>query len=1188
MFLREISSFPFISTNSKDHLMEKGILNPGIKAPTRTNKYPASGQLPASAKNTFPSLEGLRLVGMLSKMQTMSGIALRVMLGAVILFATAQQSIAQGGASFTDTDTANKAALLEKYTKAAQPILFMENRGQITDQHGNLRKDILFMAKSQGFKVAVKGNGLSYQFDKRSGEVAMSEHRNMELDPTKMDELGSELETYRVDMTLINANPNPQVERLSKNAYTENYYNLPHAPEGLLGVAAYEKIILKEVYPGIDWVVYTHQSGLKYDFIVHPGADPAQIKMSYAGSNTMALQPDGSLKVTTPLGELTEDVPITFSGKNQVNSRFVLKDGVLSFDVPDYDPTQTLTIDPTLVWATYYGGPATDWAFWVAVDGLDNVYMAGITSSSTAIASGGHDNTLDGAWDAFLVKFNSAGVRQWATYYGGTGDDFGFRPAIDGSNNVYVGGYTNSTSGIATTGQTTIGGLNDAYLVKFDPLGVRQWGTYYGGSAYDRGLFVKAAGSDVFLSGLTNSTTNIATGGAHQTTYGGGEDGFLAKFNASGALQWGTYYGGAGYDNAVAVYQSDDGNLYLLGITTSTTNIATAGAYQPTHGGPGGLDLFFIKFNASGTRQWGTYYGGSGTDHACGDIVSACNSLYITAFTANSSGLATAGAYQTTNAGGEDGLFLEFDVSGGLRYATYYGGPGEDLLYGTASSTDNSQIYLSGHTQSTSGIATPGAHQTTHGGDVDAFLVKFSIDPLVSTATAGGPNNVCQSATPAAITLSGASVGGGATTGAWSIVSGGGTLSSTAQTANPELVTYTPAPNYAGPVTLRLTTNEGNCVAATDDRMITITDQLLAGSDGSDEFCKGTGDNYSLVALLSGADAGGTWAQTGGMTTVVISDPSSVDFSAAVPDTYIFTYTHAANGSCPEDQAVITITVNPLPVVTLNDPADVCVNGADMNFTGTPANGVYTSTAGAALTDNGDGTAVLDVSAAGAGTYTVTYTYTDGNGCEASQTVSVTVFPLPVVNAGSYGPVCEDAADIVLFGMPTGGVWTGTGVSGNQTDGYVFDPSVGTQTLTYTFTDGNSCSAFQTVSVTVFDAAEASASATPSTCVGNTAQNNGSIQLTAVPVGTHFHWSVGTTFDDSGGTNTYANATPVTGPFPQTVAMGLANPSGYQIYTIRVYNSSDDCYIDLIVVLTESKCCPTGNCGGVQVQINNN
>ncbi|MBV6441022.1 MAG: hypothetical protein EPGJADBJ_02699 [Saprospiraceae bacterium] len=121
--------------------------------------------------------------------------------------------------------------------------------------------------------------------------------------------------------------------------------------------------------------------------------------------------------------------------------------------------------------------------------------------------------------------------------------------------------------------------------------------------------------------------------------------------------------------------------------------------------------------------------------------------------------------------------------------------------------------------------------------------------------------------------------------------------------------------------------------------------------------------------------------------------------TTGAPGMFILTYT-ATDGCGNMSSTMRTVNVS-APTVTLNDPADVCVSGGvDMNFTGTPANGVFTTTASAGLTDNGDGTAVLDVSAACAGTYDVTYTYTDMMGCSASQTVSVTILPCGVDVAG--------------------------------------------------------------------------------------------------------------------------------------------------------------------------------------------
>lgn len=99
------------------------------------------------------------------------------------------------------------------------------------------------------------------------------------------------------------------------------------------------------------------------------------------------------------------------------------------------------------------------------------------------------------------------------------------------------------------------------------------------------------------------------------------------------------------------------------------------------------------------------------------------------------------------------------------------------------------------------------------------YTTQITITVTGPVAMAGGPDTVCQAAS--AFALSGASFSGGATSAAWSIISGGGTLSSTAQTATPETVTYTPEVNYSGTVILRLTTAGGSC-AAIAERTITI------------------------------------------------------------------------------------------------------------------------------------------------------------------------------------------------------------------------------------------------------------------------------------------------------------------------------------------------------------------------------
>ena len=143
---------------------------------------------------------------------------------------------------------------------------------------------------------------------------------------------------------------------------------------------------------------------------------------------------------------------------------------------------------------------------------------------------------------------------------------------------------------------------------------VRAWGTYYGGATYDIGTSSSTdASNNVYLTGNSeaNSGTVIATSGSHQSILGGNRDAYLVKFNSGGIRQWGTYYGGVGFELANSCATDASGNVYMLGITQSSvgTVIASPGSHQSTYGGgaASSADAFLVKFNSNGIRQWGTY-----------------------------------------------------------------------------------------------------------------------------------------------------------------------------------------------------------------------------------------------------------------------------------------------------------------------------------------------------------------------------------------------------------------------------------------------------------------------------------------------------------------------------------------------------------------------------------------------------
>ena len=274
-------------------------------------------------------------------------------------------------------------------------------------------------------------------------------------------------------------------------------------------------------------------------------------------------------------------------------------------------------------WGTYYGGINTESGCHSAIDKFGNVYISGSTSSTSSIAtSGSHQfNYGGGSYDAFLVKFDAGGIRQWGTYYGGADEEYEGFCSLDTSGNIYLSGRTKSTSGIATSNahQSIYGGDNsyfssygDAFLVKFNSNGVRQWGTYYGGDLEDYGSgCVADVSGNIYLSGMTKSNSGIATSGAFLDSISyNNQKGFLVKFNSNGIRQWGTYYGGPSYDYILCSATDNFGNVYISGNTQSNSGIATSGSHQSINSNPNKSKAFLVKFNSNGLRQWGTYYGG--------------------------------------------------------------------------------------------------------------------------------------------------------------------------------------------------------------------------------------------------------------------------------------------------------------------------------------------------------------------------------------------------------------------------------------------------------------------------------------------------------------------------------------------------------------------------------------------------
>jgi len=391
-----------------------------------------------------------------------------------------------------------------------------------------------------------------------------------------------------------------------------------------------------------------------------------------------------------------------------------------------------LHAQPNLRWSTYFGGADKDRGKAVAMDPGKNVYILGETESTTGIATEDVYQEMNaGGDDIFLAKFNAEGDLVWATYFGGESDEGAAGIVVDTAGNIFISGWTLSTTGIATDDawQETNAGEDDAFLAKFNNDGALLWATYYGGEAQDNmygGGSLYYNGTSIYMCGTTWSETGIAPAITWQPELAGSSDAFWANFDSDGNLLSATYYGGPGEDRGIAISGYGNDSIYISGLTNSGSNMAIGGVHQDELAG-GEYDAFLTQFSSFGI--WGTYFGGAGEE--IGEALS-CDATYVyMAGTTNSTdGIATSGAFQETAGGGTDMFLAKFKRTGSLEASTYFGGTGDDHLTSSPSvaADGGGGVFIGGQTNSSSGMVTLDAYQEDLGGGYDGVIARFGED----------------------------------------------------------------------------------------------------------------------------------------------------------------------------------------------------------------------------------------------------------------------------------------------------------------------------------------------------------------------------------------------------------------------------------------------------------------------------
>ncbi|MEZ0486431.1 DUF7948 domain-containing protein [Fibrella aquatica] len=493
-------------------------------------------------------------------------------------------------------------------------IVFVENKGQ-------WNSDVLFRADLPGGYLFLKKNGLHYSFyDSR-------ETARRHAAPAPTEPVLPTIRAHGVEVSLLNQTGHARIEGINPVGTFYSYFTGKDPSRWAGGVRGFPEIIYHDVYPGINLRIYAYYQTLKYEFVVQPGANPAVIKLAYSGADQLSLT-DNRLIIKTSVNEFRENAPYSFVTRaekaTEVPTRWALDGQVARFEFPTgYDSTQTLTVDPELVFTTFSGSIADNFGHAATYDSEGNTYIAGsIWGANFPITTGAFRVDFAGQTDVGVMKFSADGSRLvYAVTLGGAGADLPHSTVVNSKGELIVMGSTASPNFPTSPGAfqrtltsrpgggTSVYGTFLTYQVASDLFITRIQSegrslvssTFLGGSDNDglnlfptpstnvlnyadefRGEIIVDQNDDVYLASTSQSTNFPVTDGS---SLSGFSDGVVCRLSADlTQLRWSTRIAGNSTDEAHGLRLSPDGSLYVCG-TTYSTNLGTTGSLQPSLAG---------------------------------------------------------------------------------------------------------------------------------------------------------------------------------------------------------------------------------------------------------------------------------------------------------------------------------------------------------------------------------------------------------------------------------------------------------------------------------------------------------------------------------------------------------------------------------------------------------------------------
>lgn len=552
-------------------------------------------------------------------------------------------------------------------------------------------------------------NNIQYQVDLFSGKMYIEQdaftyhfydnprkdHDHSHHEKQATHDHDESFKQHVVKSRFIGSNWKKKATESDRSEFYRNYFLGTNHSEWVSEVHSLKSVTLNDFYSSIDLLIDGSEGKLKYSFIVAPGSTPNQIKWKIEGANSVKINQDGGIVMETSLGTITESKPVSWTLKNgqkiPIQTSFKLSGETISFEFPNgYNSSDTLVIDPYLVFSTYTGATTDNWGM-TATPGPNGEMYAG------GISFGVGYPTTTGAFDT--------------SYNGGT-------PYSS------IAGFDVSISKFSENGSQLL------------------YSTYLGGTANElpESMIVTANG-DLYVLGITASTNFPMNGNPYQNTFAGGptathnslrfvgSDLFVAKFNNQGTqLLASTYIGGNNLDGlniSDLSYNYGDqyrGEIILQGENILVASHSRSNNFPVTNGSTlsGLQDL--VSFKMSGNLNqlfWSSFYGGSGDETGNSLALSSIGELFVTGGTSSSNFILN--GHNSSYGGGRDGYILKLDSgTGDILSGTYLGDNEYDQCYFVSIDLDN-KVYVLGQTHSDWAI-TPGKYGKPNSGQ---FIRKY-------------------------------------------------------------------------------------------------------------------------------------------------------------------------------------------------------------------------------------------------------------------------------------------------------------------------------------------------------------------------------------------------------------------------------------------------------------------------------